>query len=127
MVETQQKGKLGRVGEVTLSILGGVFGVLGGLFAVMFGGVQSAVGGAANSSNVGVNGWFAILFATLALVAIFYISSKPKVAGWMLVVSAIGGLISISFFYVLSFILLLIAGIMCLTRGRDKKEQPLKA
>lgn len=122
MEESQTKNKIGRGGEIALGITGGIFGVLAGLFAVFFGGMQTVVDGA-SEGNVGGNGWSAILFASLAIVAVFFVSSKPKLAGWMLIVSAVGGLISVSLFYVLPFILLIIAGIMSLTRGRVKKTK----
>lgn len=108
--------KVGRGGEVTLAILGGVFGIIGGLIAVAVGGAQGAVGD--TSMNVGGLGWGAVGFSALAIVASFFAGSRSKLAGWMLVVSAVGGLICISFFYILPFILLLIAGLMCLLRGR---------
>lgn len=115
---TIQQQRVGRAGEMVLAILGGVCGIIGGLLAVGLGGAQDAVGD--QSMNVGSLGWAAIGFSTLAIVAAFFASSRSKLAGWMLIVSAVGGLISISFFYILSFILILIAGLMCLLRGRKK-------
>jgi hypothetical protein len=116
-VEPQLKMRVSRVAELTLGIIGGIFGMLGALFAIGFGGIQSAVGSSA-SQNVAVNGWSALLFSTVAIVAVFFIASKPKLSGWLLVVAAVGGLISISLFFVLPFILLIIAGLMTLLRGR---------
>lgn len=108
--------QVSRAGETVLTILGGVFGIIGGLMAVIIGGAQTALED--QSMNVGVLGWAAIGFSALALVALFFISSRTKLAGWLILLSAVGGLVSISFFYVLPFILLLIAGLMCLLRGR---------
>lgn len=103
-----------RGAEIALTISGGIFGIIGALFALAVGGIQSAVGD--SSGNISNHGWFALLFSTLALVSLYYMSKNPKLAGKLLLVSAFGGLISISFFFVLPFILLLIAGIMCLKR-----------
>jgi hypothetical protein len=115
-VAAQQK--VSRTGEMVLAILGGVFGIIGGIIALGVGGVQSAVH--SGGSNVAINGGVAIAFSALAIIAAFFVSSKSKLAGWFLVVAAIGGLIAISAFYILPFILLLIAGLMCLLRGRKK-------
>jgi hypothetical protein len=109
-----------RVGEMVLTIIGGIFGIIGGTIALAVGGVQSAVH--SGGTNVAINGGVAIGFSALALVAAFFVSSKSKLAGWLLLASAIAGLIAISFFYILPFILLLIAGLMCLLRGRKLKH-----
>lgn len=118
--EVTQAHKVGRAGEITLAILGGVFGLFGGLFALGVGGLQQTGSGAAGGTDITVLGWSAIGFSALALVAAVLVSSRSKLAGWLLLVSAIGGLIAISFFYILPFILLLIAGLMCLLRGRKR-------
>ncbi len=104
---------------MVLAILGGVFGIIGGLFAIGVGGVQGAVGD--QSMNVGSLGWAAIGFSTLAVIAAFFADSRSKLTGWLLIIAAFGGLISISFFYILPFILIIIAGLMCLLRGRQPK------
>ena len=115
-----EEQKVGRVGEMVLAIIGGVFGIIAGVFGLFVGGIQSAVH--SGGSNVAINGGFAIGFSALAIVAAFFVWSKSKLAGWMLVVSAIGGLISVSAYYILPFILLIIAGLMCLLRGRKQKK-----
>ncbi len=107
-----------RVGEMVLAIVGGIFGIIGGIIALAVGGVQSATH--TSGTNVAVNGGVAIAFSALALVAAFFVVSRSKLAGWLLLISAVGGLIAISAFYILPFILLLIAGLMCLLRGRKQ-------
>ncbi|MFD1040484.1 hypothetical protein ACFQ3N_19080 [Virgibacillus byunsanensis] len=49
--------------------------------------------------------------------------SKAKLGGILLIVSAIGGLISISLFYIISAVLIGIAGLM----GVFKKDKPQNA
>lgn len=110
--------KVSRVGEMVLAIIGGIFGLISGIMGLAVGGAQKALG--AGGTNVAVNGTVAILFSILALVAAFYVSSKSRMAGWMLVVSAIGGIVAVSAFYILPGILLMIAGLMCLFRGRSR-------
>jgi hypothetical protein len=114
-VSTHQS--VSRVGEMVLAIIGGIFGLIGGISALAIGGMATALksdGGA----GVTIGGGSAIAFSALALVAAFFVSSKSKLAGWLLLAGAFGGIISISAFYILPFILLLIAGLMCLLRGR---------
>jgi hypothetical protein len=110
--------KVGRVGEMVLAIIGGIFGIIGGIIALAVGGAQHAVH--AGGTNVAINGSIAIAFSALALVAAFFVSSKSKLAGWLLLISAVGGTIAVSAFFILPCILLLIAGLMCLLRDRSK-------
>lgn len=119
MVKAKQQ-PVSRTGEMVLAILGGVFGIFGGLFAVFIGSLQTV--GEGEGMNVGILGWSAIAFSVLAIVSAFYANSRAKLAGWLLVVAAIGGLVSISFFFILPFILIIIAGLMCLLRGRQAKK-----
>jgi uncharacterized membrane protein YbhN (UPF0104 family) len=110
--------KVGRGGEITLAIIGGVFGLGGAVFAMMVGAVDESVNAEVTTSSASIAGWAALGFSALALISTFFVKSKTKLAGWLLLIAAVGGLISISLFYVLPFILLLIAGLMCLLRGR---------
>lgn len=65
--------------------------------------------------------WWPISFATLTLISIFFVNKKPEIAGWMLIFSAVGGLISVSPYYILAFLLVFIAGIMCLSTKKPSK------
>ena len=47
-----------------------------------------------------------------------------KIAGIMMLISAIGGLISISMFYVIAFVLLLVGGILALC-SQTTKNAPI--
>jgi hypothetical protein len=44
------------------------------------------------------------------------VKSKTKLGGGFMIISAVGGLISISFAYALSFVLLIIAGLMAVIK-----------
>lgn len=116
-----QTARVGRGGEIALAIIGGIFGLGGALFAVSVGAVDESINAETATSYATVGGWAAMGFSVLAIVSAFFVKSKTKVAGWLLLVSAIGGLVAISFFYIIPFILLLIAGLMSLLRGRTKK------
>ncbi|MCT4583988.1 MAG: hypothetical protein N4A54_03600 [Peptostreptococcaceae bacterium] len=110
--------KVSRTTEKVLGILGGVFGMLGGLFAIFVGSFGEAFNG--DSGGLGSLGISAFIFSTLGIIAACLVSSKTKFAGWALVISAIGIVISISMFGVIPGILFLIAGILTLTK-KDKK------
>jgi hypothetical protein len=105
-----------RVGEMVLVILGGILGLVAGLFVLSAGGLIAAF-----KSGGGEFVWFGIaasLFSVLALVALSFLSSNSKLAGWLVIVAACGGLFFIGLFYILPGMLLFIAGLMCLLRGR---------
>lgn len=101
---------MNRTTEMVLGILGGVIGFGGAIFALMFGAVDEAISG--GSSEVSGAGWAAFLFSILAIIAGVVVKFKPKLGGWLMIVSGVGGLISISLFYVLPALLLILAGLM---------------
>jgi hypothetical protein len=108
-----------RTTEFVLGLIGGIIGFFGAILALMFGGIGSAFGadGASSISNLG---WSAIIFSILGIVGAAIVNSKTKLSGWLMLVSAIGGVISISLFYLLPFVLLFIAGLMALLK-KDKQ------
>lgn len=107
-----------RTTEFVLGLLGGIFGFFGAIFALFIGGIGGAFGASGASTIVGL-GWAAILFSIFGIVGAVFVKSKTKLGGWLMLISAIGGVISISFAYLLSFILLLIAGLMALLKKDD--------
>ena len=111
---------MGRTVEFVLGLIGGIFGFFGALFALAFGGIGGALGAEGASGIVGL-GVAAIFFSILGIVGAALVKSKTKTGGWLMIVSAIGGVISISFAYALSFVLLIIAGLMAVIRKGSKK------
>lgn len=112
---TEPKKQKSRTTELVLGLLGGIFGFFGALFAIGIGGLGSAFGASGASDIVGL-GFAAIIFSILGIIGAVLVKSKSKTAGWLMIISAFGGLISISFAYLLPFILLLIGGIMALRK-----------
>ncbi|MDI6892792.1 MAG: DUF4064 domain-containing protein [Actinomycetota bacterium] len=104
-----------RTVEFVLGILGGTLGFLGAGFVLFFGSVYSSFGGKDASTLVSL-GWAAILFAILGITGAALVKSKTKLGGWLMLASAIGGIISISFMYALPFVLLIIAGLMAIIK-----------
>lgn len=107
-----------RTTEFVLGLFGGIFGLFGSLIALAVGGI-GGVFGASGASTISSLGWFALLFSILGIVGSVVVKHKSKLGGIFMLISAVGGLICISFFYILSFVLLLIAGLMGLIK-KDK-------
>jgi len=104
-----------RTVEFVLGLIGGIVGFFGAIFALFVGGLAGAFGAKSASLVVGA-GWFAILFSILGIVGAALVKSKTKLGGWLMIISAVGGVISISFAYALSFVLLIIAGLMAVIK-----------
>ncbi|MCX5799089.1 MAG: hypothetical protein NTU90_05950 [Proteobacteria bacterium] len=94
-----------------LGLIGGIIGFLAGFVAIMIGSLGSAYALTGASDIIGL-GFGAIIFSIIGIIGAAIVKSKTKIAGYLMIISAIGGLICISAAYVLSFILLIIAGIM---------------
>lgn len=107
-----------RTAELVLGIIGGIFGLFAAIIALVVGGIGSAVGAEGGSTVVGL-GWLAILCAIVGIVGAALVNSKTQIAGILMLLSALGGFISISFFWLLPGVLLLIAGLLALIRKGD--------
>lgn len=107
-----------RIAELILVIIGGLAGFGGALFALFVGGIDAAFSSTGNSSIIGL-GLSAVAFSLIGLVGGALVLKKPKLSGWMMIVSAVGGLISISWGYVIAFLVLLVGGILGLLGQRE--------
>jgi len=110
----KQSSRSGIGASFWLGFVGGVFGILGGVFAFAAGSFSPYVGG---DPELYWQGAAAILFSILGIVGGVF-DKKPKVGGTLMIVAAIGILISISFFGVLSCILFFVGGILIFARSR---------
>ncbi len=106
--------------EFVLGLVGGIFGFFTALIVLMFGGIGSTLGGEGASTIIGL-GWLAIIFSIIGIVGAVIVKNKTKIGGWIMIISAVGGVISVSFAYALSFVLLIIAGLMAIIKKGDKK------
>jgi hypothetical protein len=87
-----------------------------GVFIVLLGGLQSFFGGGGEVTSF--YAWSTLLLAAVGMIAVFYIASRPKLAGILLIVSGVGGILLLQVIYVAPGVLLTVAGVMCLTKGR---------
>jgi len=112
---------LKRTTEFVLGLIGGIFGVFGAIIALFIGGVDAAISSSGTSDIIGL-GWGAVILSILGIVGSVVVKGKAKLGGIFMLVSAIGGFICISLFYLLPGILLLIAGLMGILR-KDKRSE----
>ena len=100
-----------------LGFVGGVFGILGGVLALFVGSFSEAFSGTGGEYyGLGVG---AIMFSVLGIVGGAF-ESRKKVGAALMIISAVGILVSISYFGILSCILFLLGGILMLTRNRRR-------
>lgn len=109
-----------RTTEFVLGLIGGIFGLFGSTTALFIGGLDATFNSTGESDIIGL-GWLAILFSIVAIVGSVLVKSKVKLGGWLMIASAVGGVISVSFAYMIPAILLLIGGIMGVAR-KDKSK-----
>lgn len=106
-----------RIASLILGILGGLFGLGGAILVFFTGGVAGAFSAEGADTMVSL-GLAAIPFAILGIIGGSLAMSKPKIAGWLMLISAVGGTISISAGYVLGGVMLFVGGIFALIDGR---------
>ena len=105
-----------------LGIIGGIFGILAAVLVVMIGGIGKAFN-ATGASSLYTNAAGALIFSIVGIAG--GVLEKRKIIGAALMfIGAVGVLLSISLFGVLSLILFAVGGILILMQ---KKEQPAAA
>lgn len=111
-----------RVAALILGVLGGVIGLFMAGGALVIGGVGAAVGAQGASTVIG-GGWLALALSILGIIGGALAMAKPKLAGWFMVIAAVGGFISVFMAYIVAAPLLLIGGILALV-SKGKATQP---
>jgi hypothetical protein len=111
-----------RVASLIIGVIGGIAGFGGAIFALFVGGLDATFSASGTSSIVGL-GVAAIFFSLLGLVGGTLALNKPRIAGVMMLVAAIGGVISVSWGYVVAFPTLLVGGILALISQKKRVEQ----
>lgn len=115
MENIQYKKPTNRVAEMILGIMGSIFGILGGLFAIMIDGIGAEFGAQDSGSITGL-GIAVIITCIITLILSCIINKKRVLIGILLIIGGILNFIFISFFGILSGILILVAGILVLIR-----------
>lgn len=104
-----------RVAEMILGITGSIFGMLGGLFAIMVGSIGNEFE-ASDSGQVYGLGIAVIITCIFTLILSCIINKKRVFISILLIVGGILNFVFISFFGILSGILILVSGILALLR-----------
>ncbi|GIP19944.1 DUF4064 domain-containing protein [Paenibacillus sp. J22TS3] len=94
-----------------MGLIAGIFGIIASVLAMMVGGMDAAFSSTGTSQITGL-GISALLFSILGIVGAAMTKTKPKVAGWLMLISGIAGFISIFMFYILSAVLFVVGGFM---------------
>ncbi|MFH1142001.1 MAG: hypothetical protein V1724_10195 [Chloroflexota bacterium] len=108
-----------RIAALVIGIIGAMAGFIGGLIALVAGGIAGAFG-AESAGTVEGLGLAGIGFSVVGLVGAALAIAKPKVAAILMVISAVGGIISIFVAYILAALLLGIAALLAFL-GRNKR------
>jgi len=107
---------MSRTTSFVLGLIGGILGFFFALLAFVFLGIGTAFG-AENVTGLGISAIFASLVGIVGAVIVKY---HHKLGGWIMILSAIWGTISISVGYILPGLLLLLGGIIGLKKETKK-------
>ncbi|MCQ2008580.1 MAG: DUF4064 domain-containing protein [Bacillus sp. (in: firmicutes)] len=108
------KSTTGRVPEMVLGIIGGVFGIIAGILAMSIGSLAGAFGqGGSDVIGLGLGCMFV---SVLAIIFSCIINKNRILFGVLILVCGILNIIFVSMFGILSGLLIIIAGILALVR-----------
>ncbi len=109
----EPKKEKSRAIELLLSLFGGLSGLFGAFLVIGIGRLGEA-SEVPEASEFIVLGYAAIVFSIIGIIGAVLVRSTTKTAGWLMIISAYGGLISTSFSFLLPFMLVLFGGIKTL-------------
>jgi len=114
-----------RTTEFVLGLIGGIIGLFSAMAVLLIGGIDAAFS-SSGTSDLGGLGWSAMLFSVLGIIGSIVVKRKAKLGGTFMTIAAIAGIISVSMFYVIPGILLIIGGLMGLFR-KNKSNHNIQA
>jgi hypothetical protein len=100
-----------RIAALIVGIVGGVFGLLSVILGLTLGGIGSATEAEGASTIVGLS-FAGLFFCLLGFLGAGLIMAKPLAGSIILLISALGALVSMSFFAIIVSPLFLIAAIL---------------
>lgn len=109
-----------------MGLVGGIFGIIAAIVAMMIGGLDAAFS-ETGTSDISTFAIVALLVSIVGIVGSAFSKSKPKLAGWLMLISAFVGFMSISMAYVLPGVLLAVAGFMGIFSRKKIKDAPTAA
>lgn len=108
---------MSRVTEMILGLIGAVFGFSGAFFALFVGSIDQSINGSGELSALGTTSF---IFSVIAFAGAILVKFKPKLGGWLMLVSAVGLVVAISLFGVIPALFLLAAGLMGIVRKESR-------
>ena len=109
-----------------MGLIAGIFGIIASILAMFIGGIDAAFSDSGTSQITGL-AIAALLFSILGIVGSAFAKSKPKLSGWLMLISGIAGFVSISMFYILSGVLFIIAGFMGILTKKKRIQSTIEA
>lgn len=109
-----------RTGEMVLGISGGIIGIIAGVIGAFVGFIDIGFGG---EGNIFLLGFGTLIFSILGIIAGALVKSKTQLAGWLMIIAAIGGVLTVKWFYFISGPLFLIGGLMALFRKEKTNKE----
>lgn len=98
-----------RVAELVLGIIGGIFGMIAGVFAM-------AVGGLGGSGSIVGLGMGCIAVSAITIILSALINRNHKLMGWLIIACGVLNIVFVSYFGILSGLLIIIAGGLALRK-----------
>jgi hypothetical protein len=109
----EPKKEKSRAVELLLGLFGGISGLFGAFLVIGMGRLGEA-SEVPEASDFIILGYAAVVFSIIGIIGAVLVGSKTKAAGWLMIISAYGGLISTGFSFLLPFMLVLFGGIKTL-------------
>jgi hypothetical protein len=103
-----------------LGVIGLIFGIIGAVLAIILQNISEAFG-ATGGTNLYTNAAGAIIFSIVGMAGAVF-EDRRIIGGLLMIIGAVGVLISISALGVVTLILFLIGGVLILVR---KREEPV--
>ncbi len=107
---------MGRTAELVLGVIGGVFGILAAIFVINVGGLSETLG-YSHYEFFYNRGGAGLLLGCIGIIGAAIVNRNNRIAGGLMLLSAVGGLLALGLFWSLSFILLLVAGLLAFKDG----------
>ena len=113
-----------RIAALVIGIIAAILGLIAAILALTIGGIGAAAGAQSGPAVLGY-AFLGLLFVFLGFLGAGLALAKPKVAGVLLLLTAIGFIFSFSVFAIISGPLFLMASMFAfLGSGRQSKQLP---
>jgi hypothetical protein len=110
-----------RIAALVLGIIGGIFGIMSARLAFLVGGMGDFFDAEGAETVVGL-GWSALFFCLVGIVGAGLAMVRPLVAAVLMLISAIGVIVSISLFAVIAAPLFLVGALLAFLGRREGRR-----